>query len=393
MEQYKRKSARGPILAASLSAVVAVLGGCSSLTVTSDKVDYGRVAPQKPLDVPPDLTKLPRDDRYAVPDRPGVATASGVQAARNEANAAAAAASTTVAATAPNARIERDGAQRWLAVDLPPEKAYAVTRDLFTSVGLKIERDDPKLGIIETDWAENRAKIKEDFIRRTIGRVLDSLYSTGEQDKYRARIERTPKNTAEIFISHRGMVEVYTNSQREETRWQPRPSDPELEAEMLQRLLVRFGEPAPAPATATAAAPTAPAAPKPATAVPSDTRLVKGENGAPSRVEINEPFDRAWRRVGLALDRGGFTVEDRDRTKGLYFVRYLDPVYEAKQRQAQGFFSKIFGGEAKIEAQQFRILVAAAGERTQVTVLDKDGKTTAGATGEKIVAQINEQLR
>ncbi|MDL1862609.1 outer membrane protein assembly factor BamC [Betaproteobacteria bacterium PRO7] len=121
--------------------------------------------------------------------------------------------------------------------------------------------------------------------------------------------------------------------------------------------------------------------------------MVKGADGRNERVDIDEPFDRAWRRVGLALDRGGFTVEDRDRAKGMYFVRYLDPEYEAKQRDKQGFFSKLLGREPKIEAQQFRVQVAAAGNATQVTVLDKEGKPATGATGDKILVQINEQLR
>lgn len=367
-------------------AVVAVLAAaCSSIGLTSDKVDYKSAQPVKPLDVPPDLSQLPRGDRYAVPDRPGVASAASVPAA-----APVAVGGTAVAPAVPNARIERAGDQRWLAVDVAPETAYAVVREFWPSIGLAIEREDPAAGIVETVWAENRAKLPQDIIRRTIGRVFDTLYSTGEQDKYRTRIERTAKNTSEIYISHRGMIEVFTSQAQDSTKWQPRPPDPELEAEMLQRLALRFAprvaQTAAAPAAGTTAANTAPAAPQVA-------RLVKDADGRSARLDIDEPFDRAWRRVGLALDRGGFTVEDRDRAKGMYFVRYLDPEFEARQRDKQGFFSKLFGREPKIEAQQFRVQVAGAGNATQVTVLDKDGKPATGATGDKILAQINEQLR
>lgn len=393
-----RWSAASAVLAATLLAT-----GCSSLGLSTDKVDYKSVQPQRALDLPPDLTPVPANDRFAVP---GVATASGV-AQQNPARPAAggAPAAQAVAAGSPVARIERAGNQRFLAVDLPPEQAYAVVRDFWPSVGLKLERDDAALGIVETVWAENRAKLPQDIIRRTIGRVFDGLYSTGEQDRYRTRIERTAKNTSEIYISHRGMIEVYTSPQKDQTRWQPRDADPELEAEMLQRLLLRF---APAAATTTAAAPAAGTAPAAtpaagsaaaaatAAAIAQTVRVVPGADGRVARLEIDEPFDRAWRRVGLGLDRGGFTVEDRDRTNGVYFVRYLDPEVEAKQRAEQGFFSKIFGSDPKIVAQQFRIQVgstAAAGATSTVSVLNKDGKPESGSTGDKILRQLSEQIR
>jgi outer membrane protein assembly factor BamC len=399
-----------------------LVAGCSSLGISSDKVDYKAVPPQRPLDLPPDLPPPPSNERFTVP---GVATASGTaqQIQRPAPGPVAAPAAVAVAPTASNARIERAGAQRWLAVDLPPEQAFAVAREFWGSVGIKLEREDPAVGILETEWAENRAKIPQDIIRRTIGKVFDGLYSTGERDKFRTRIERTPANTSEIFISHRGMIEVYTTSQQDQTKWQPRPTDTELEAEMLQRLLLRFapamptfvaagakppGSPAVAPAVATTAAP--PAAPAPGsapaaaasvatvapTAAAQNVRMITGGDGRVARLEIDEPFDRAWRRVGLGLDRGGFTVEDRNRTNGVYFVRYLDPEFEAKQRAEQGVLSKLFGGDPKIVAQQFRIQVgttAAAGTTSTITLLDRDGKPEASATGDKILRQLSEQIR
>ncbi|MGE5336236.1 MAG: outer membrane protein assembly factor BamC [Gemmatimonadota bacterium] len=370
---------------AGILVLVAVVAGCSSIGLSTDKIEYKSVATAKPLDVPPDLSQIPRDDRYAVPDRPGVASASAGAATRPGA-----AATQTVVPVNPRARIERDGSERWLAVDVTPEQAFTVVKEFWPSVGLSIASEDPAAGVIETNWAENRAKLPQDIIRRTIGRVFDGLYSTGEQDKFRTRIERTSKNTAEIYISHRGMVEVYTSPQKDRTVWQPRPADPELEAEMLQRLALRF---APPPATAAAPGAAAAAPTAAATTTPEIGRLVRGSDGRAQRVDINEPFDRAWRRVGLALDRGGFTVEDRDRTKGTYFVRYLDPEVEAKQRESQGFFSRMFGREPKVDAQQFRVMVASSGQASAVTVLDKDGKPDTGATAQKILGQINEQLK
>src|SRR5882672_1562161 len=396
-----------------LVAVAMLAAGCSAIGLSSDKIDYRSVAPQKtkPLDVPPDLTPLPANDRYALPGVAGAAAvASAAQTpARVDAGSAAAGApiAASVAPRLADAHIERAGSQRYLAVDAAPEQAYKVVKDFWPSVGLAIERDDPAAGIVETAWAENRAKLPQDIIRRTIGRVIDALYSTGEQDRFRTRIERTDNNTSEIYISHRGMVEIYTSSEKDRTMWQPRPADPELEAEMLQRLLLRFA-PAAAPVTTTAAAGAA-AAPAAAAAVgtaattataagankepPRNVHFVKNAAGRTEKLEISEPFDRAWRRIGLGLDRGGFTVEDRDRAKGIYFVRFLDPEYDAKQREKQGLFGRIFGLDYKVDPPRFRVLVATISDHSEVTVLDRDGLPETGPTGDKILALLSEQLR
>jgi outer membrane protein assembly factor BamC len=384
----------------------ALLSGCTwtGSLFSSDKVAYESAQTRAPLEVPPDLSQLPRDERFTVPDRPQTVTASG-QGARPGGPVVASGGVRVIPASV-TARVERQGSQRWLAVSLPPERAWPVLLDFWPSVGLRVEKSDPAAGVLETAWAENRAKLPQDIVRRTLGRVLDSAYSTGEQDKFRARIERTAEGTSEIFISHRGMVETYTNTAMDQTRWQTRPSDPELEAEMLQRLLVRFEESATRPAT-TAAAPapaavtggspaagTAAAAAATTAAAAQTARVVRGTDGRGERLDIDETFDRSWRRVGLALDRGAFTVEDRDRAKGIYFVRYLDPDYEAKLKSEQGFFSKIFTREKPVPAPQFRVVLANQGDnRTVVTVESADGKPERSPTGDRILTLLSEQLR
>ena len=370
------------------------LAGCSwtGSIFPSDRVAYESAQSRPALEVPPDLSQLPREERFIVPDRPQTITASGQG---RVAPAATPAIGAAVVPTAAVAKIERQGTQRWLAVNLPPEKVWPVLVDFWPSVGLGIERSDAATGIVETVWAENRAKLPQDIIRRTLGRVLDSVYSTGEQDKFRARLERTSQDTSEIYISHRGMIEVFTSSQQDLTKWQPRPSDPELEAEMLQRLALKFDAAAKPPATAAAtpaaaAATTATAAP----ATPQFARLVRNAEGRAERVEIDDSLERAWRRVGLALDRGGFTVEDRDRNKGVYVVRYLDPEYEARARSERGFFSRIFSSDKPVPAQQFRVALTGQGaERTVVQVFDGEGKPERSPTGERILTLLTEQLR
>lgn len=367
-----------PFLQAAVTATALALAGCSSVDslVSGDKIDYRSQGQKTPgLEVPPDLTQLARDSRYQQVG--GSVSASTFQSAVTSPSAPQAA--TTVA---PNAigdvRIERAGDTRWLVTPMTPEQLWPQLQGFWKDNGFVLVLDQPAAGLMETDWAENRAKIPNDPIRATIGRVLDSLYSTGERDKFRTRVERTPTGT-EIYISHRGVEEVYAGSRNESTVWQPRKPDPEIEAEFLARLMQRLGVKPEEAKTAVVNAP-APAA---------RARLVEGQ---PATMQVDDPFDRAWRRVGLALDRGGFTVEDRDRAQGLYFVRYVDAVKSTQGER--GFFSRLFGSkEDTATLTRYRISVKGDGDRSTVTVLDAQGAPETGETGKRIASLLVDDLK
>jgi outer membrane protein assembly factor BamC len=252
---------------------------------------------------------------------------------------------------------------------------------------------------METDWAENRAKVPQDFIRNALGKVLDSLYSTGERDKFRTRLEPAAGGGTEIYITHRGLTEVYSTQMRDSTVWTSRPSDPELEAEFLRRMLVKLGADQIRASTQVAAASPPAAGGQAGAAAPAGTERARVVGSGPSQqLEVRESFDRAWRRVGLALDRGGFTVEDRDRSQGVYYVRYIDPEVEAKGSGQPGLFARLFkfGDKRPTSAQQYRVKLAGQGEVTQVSVLLKDGQPVSSdqdrQTHAKILTLLREQL-
>jgi outer membrane protein assembly factor BamC len=360
-----------------LTAIAFSLAACTTV-FESDKVDYKASKKAAPLDIPPDLTQLQKDNRYAVPDGRGVATASGFQQQRS-ANPAVAAASGEQIGQVPTdtIRIERNGNQRWLVVKETPEQLWPQLLEFWHNSGFTVETESAQTGIMETNWAENRAKIPQDFIRRTIGKVFDSAYSTGERDKFRTRLERRPDGMTEIYISHRGAEEVLTGPQKESSTWTARPNDPELEAEFLGRLMAQLTGTKVKEATAFV------------TNAPLEPQHAKLEG---SKVVVDEGFDRAWRRVGLALDRVGFTVEDRDRVQGIYFVRYVDPDAVKKE----GFFSKLFGSDDKNkEAQKFRVIVSTVpnATSTDVTVQTNDGKPETSPTGAKILKLLADELK
>ncbi|SDI13753.1 outer membrane protein assembly factor BamC [Propionivibrio dicarboxylicus] len=368
----------------SLCAVSVVLAGCGTISLESKKIDYKSSSSVKvpTLEIPPDLTTPSRDDRYSVPLR-GSATFSEYANDRN--TQARGTENSAVLPKVDKARIERAGTQRWLVVASAPDKLWDQIKEFWQETGFLIKLEMPEAGVIETDWAENRAKIGQDFLRNMLGKVLDSLYSTSERDMFRTRLEPGAEpGTTEIYISHRGMVEVYTTESKAETRWQPRQADPELEAEMLRRLMVRFG-------TDQKRADAEIAATKDRGV--DRARLTRSNDGS-GTLEVQEAFDRAWRRVGLALDRVGFTVEDRDRSKGLFFVRYVDPESES-QNKKDGVLSKLAFWKPSTPPPQerFRVYVKDGGTQTTVQVLSNEGGIAQNDTARKILTLLHEQLK
>ncbi|MGI9024072.1 MAG: outer membrane protein assembly factor BamC [Burkholderiaceae bacterium] len=383
-----------PLGASLIALTVFTLAACSTINnaLEGDKLDYKTQATVKvkSLEVPPDLSALPRDDRYDIPADRNTATLS-VYNQQRASGAGAPVQGSEVLPAVKDAHLERAGGQRWLAVNTKPEQLWPIIKEFWQENGFLIKTESQDTGIMETDWAENRAKIPQDFIRNTIGKYLDGLYSTGERDKFRTRIERGADGGSEIYISHRGAKETIVGVQGGNTVWEPRPSDPELEAEFLRRLLVRLGADKERAKAVVAAGYVTPNA---ATNQPSRSKLVAGASGSPGYVEIEEPFDRAWRRVGLALDRVGFTVEDRDRNTGIYFVRYVDPDADAKDKP--GLLSRIFtSSEERLkQAAQYRIAVRSQGTAiTRVSVLDKDSKQVTSDVGSRILKLLDEQLK
>lgn len=375
-------AAAGLVLVSSLTA-------CSALDnfAGGDKVDY-RAAKAKatPLDVPPDLTQLAVDPRYA--PQAGVISAAAMQGPAPVGVAASAPVNNAIApSSVGNVKLERQGNSRYLSTPLTPDQLWPQLQAFWKERGMNLGVDQADIGIMETDWAENRAKLPNDIIRNTLGRVFDSLYSTGERDKYRTRIERSATGT-DIYISHRGLEEVYLDQQKDTMVWRPRASDPLLEGEMLSRLMIKLGakEEAAKAAVAQTASPSSAAA----STLPARARVLEGRPAA--TLQLDESFERAWRRVGLALDRSGFTVEDRDRAQGLYFVRYVDPAQAGKDEP--GFFSKLFGTGDKLTGPvRYRVNVKSEGDVSTASVLDSKGAPENGDAGQRIVKLLVDDLK
>ncbi|MFM1760388.1 MAG: hypothetical protein RLY75_1659 [Pseudomonadota bacterium] len=347
-----------------LSFTSLALLGCKSVG-TNDTVDYKSAgAVRGPnLSYPPDLITAQADRRYIVQD--GSATMSEYNAAVKKSVQT----RKNVMTGIPGMRIARDGERRWLVVEKPAPELYPQIKDFWQENGFLLVIDSPSTGIMETDWAENRAKIAQDFIRSAIGGALDSLYDTGERDKYKTRLEVSKPGETEIYITQRGAIEKCVN-------------DPELEAAFLARLMERLGM-TQEMAKAQVAAPLGPKTPK--------AKLIQeGVNTA--YIEMAAGFDRAWRDTGLALDRSNFTVEDRNRANGIYYVRYVNP---KDLGDTKGFFTNLFSSkdDSSLKAKKYLVVVKSTGDNSsRVNVQNADGKPENTAAGLQLLTLLTDQM-
>lgn len=381
------KTSRNELRASRALALVCtgvLVTGCAGMF--ENQVDYKSSVKARPLELPPELSQPSTDDRFAVPEPGKGATSFSEYAAERRAGATGQPALTSpvLPALSEQVRVERDGSERWLVVPGTPEQVWTKLQEFWEKSGYTLARSVPELGVMETDWVEERAKVESGNVRSVIARALSVFYSTPERDKFRTRLEAGRDGVTEIYISHRGMAEVYIDEGRTDTRWQPRPADRGMEAEMLRRLALFLGAD-----EKRADAVLAVANEKPV----ERARLVDVAAGGRA-VELDDRFDRAWRRVSVALDRGGFTVEDRDRSKGIFFVRYVDP--NPVETAGGGFLSWLAFWRDDAEAKpptQFRVTVAEEGTVSRVRVQVKDGGSDASSTVGKILGLLHEQLK
>lgn len=340
------------------------LMGCSSNDPNA--IDYQSAPSGKNLIVPPDLAQLSNDTLFQRAKNESLISASDFEKSRSgEAGQA--------IQTAPNqvgdVRMVRDGNTRWLMVKRSPEALWPALRDFWLNQGFVLTEDAPRIGVMETDWAENRAKIPQDFIRNALGKVFDSIYSSGERDKFRTRVERVGDGYTEIFISHKGMVEEDTRDKKS-TVWIPAPNNPDLETEFLRRLMLSLGLSEEQSKSVVAGAEVAKNTGGANTAA---TKVKQGQVAGEPAISFAENQGRTWRALGIALDRSGFTIEDRNRSTNTYYVRYVDP--NNATTESTGFFSSLFSSEDEKNVQQFQIHVEkASNNESIIRVRDAKGQ-------------------
>lgn len=372
-----------------LSLSLAGLTACNMLQSIEDTLpqrdpQYKSSKSLPPLEIPPDLSSSTVNDQLVVPSdsRLGATTYSEYAGSTQVASANQ---MSSVLPERQNVRVERSGDERWLVVDATAAEVWPKIRAFWLDQGFLIKKEDPSIGIMETDWAENRADLPQNLIGKLLSSISTKLYAATIRDKYRTRLEKAENRVGatEVYVSHQGIEEV---ARKEDSIWQPRPPDPELEVEMLNRLVVYLG------ATQEQADQML------AESQPQVDRahMVRRDDGE-TLLALDEDFSRAWRRTGLALDRVGFTVEDRDRSRGLYYVRYVDPLKDVPEDE-KGWLDKLQFWDSNEEPPPtddngYLISLIGEGAQTEVVILNNDGERDNSSTAGRILGLLYEQLR
>lgn len=384
--RWRSPRLRHTVLTGAIAAGAMLSGGCSGTledALPEREPAYKSSRGASPLEVPPDLTSIPTQDSIEVP---GAETTYSEYAGDGGPARSAAA----VLPEVEGARIERSGDERWLAITADPEAVWSGTRDFWIGQGFTLETEEPAVGVMETNWAERRSSLPPGALTGLLNTLSDTFYGVAVRDRYRTRIERgSDSGVTEVYVSHRGAEQMVVGDDNPtaqpdvvaERVWQPRPSDPGLEAEMLTRLMIFLGADE-QQVEALAAADTA-REPR--------ARIERNEDGAASLM-LDEEFSGAWRRTGLALDRAGFTVEDRDRSLGIFFVRYADPDAE---RGKAGWLSrlKFWGDDDDAQEADTYIIRLSGGERVRIVVLDRDGEPEESPAAAQILSMLHERLK
>ena len=382
--------AAGSLLALGLAACSGTADDLLDPILPEREAAYKSSKTAPPLEVPPDLSSATLNDTMVVPS---LAQGSATYSAYVNGTQVAMASVNGVLPRLNGVRIERAGSERGLIVDVPPGVVWPKVRDFWLSQGFLIQLEDPSIGIMETDWAEKRTNFDGGAISNFVSKLSSELYGATTRDMYRTRLERgTIPETTEVYVSHRGAEYVSTGKlsraldatgSEEVYVWQPRPSDPELEAEMLSRLVITFGIKKDAATTLVAAA----------AERPPRAHIVRDGEGA-SVLDLQDNFSRAWRRTGLALDRVGFTVEDRDRSRGLYYVRYID-TDKVDSGKDDSFFGtlKFWGDDEPPDQNEYLVSLVGKQSTTQIVILDTDGKRERGETANRSLGLLHEQLK
>jgi outer membrane protein assembly factor BamC len=405
-----------------LIAATVIVTGCDSIPFIDNSSEYKGASRGRPLEVPPDLTAASASDTYSVPG--GTTYSTYAQGEANQPQEA-----EKLLPTSDSVKFEHAGSQRWLVVQAPPEKVWPVIRDFWTELGFAVRVEDPQTGVMETEWVDPADLVKDakgNYLDKFQG-WLDKLSSLNNRQKFRTRIDRGGEEaTTEIYMSHRSISDAtddghnyaVTKLGRIDTGFKAKNQDEravaeDIDAELLRRLMVRLGVEEKKSRTLIASP------------IIEQRAILNKEADGALNLALNDQFDRAWRRVGLALDRIGFLVEDRDRSRGVFFVRYSDIEQDEGPQDKKGLLDKLkfWGDDDKKETpkpepkkadkpltdklkfwdsgdkdqapseQQYRVKVEQTETGTLLTVTDKSGKRDKSSTANRILSMLYDQLK
>lgn len=202
----------------------------------------------------------------------------------------------TVAPKFSGIQLKSDDGLYWLEINEDADKLWPTLKDFWANEGIKVARDEPLLGFMETDWVNHfdvKEKMKPGLFKRIIS-ALDSDY----KDVFRLRVERvdsTPVATR-VYISHRGLQAIVEG---DDVNWIQRWPQPQYEKELLYRLTLFLGI-------------TKLDADKLFLAYQPAKLRIKPVRDEEHLYDMVGDMDFVWRRLLVALDEAGVDVLQQD---------------------------------------------------------------------------------
>lgn len=344
------------------------LGACSWFA--GDDPEAGEALVLPPLEIPPDLVTPQGDPRLARPSlpepkKPGSAALIGAAPADCQCSEPPRIGE-QVLPQGKGVQRMREGQRRWLVVQAEPEQVWPLVRGFLEMRGYRVQRDEPAIGVLETDW--------KPIVADVVAGQEDADSDPGQanwRERLRLRIEPADQaGRTEIYLSqhHSQRVSAAADSA---AQWELRPPDLERAVEMLNRLASYL-----AAENVQDAAPLTPVAAE-----------IKVDDGGHTVLQLGAAFDLAWRRTSLALQALGFTIEDHDRASRIFHV-YNDLPSGLSEEELK--FGKPKSATVR---EEYWLHLQEHGENVHLSVRNKDGQVDESQIAHHLLNLLQGQFR
>ena len=332
------------------------------------------------LELPPDLVDTREESNFELPS-----TISGDgEIGRGQ---------IPVVAKVESLKLESSGDMYWLSVEQPVTDLYQMVKNFWAEQGYRLVVDEPVIGVMQTEWVykeEGADQRSENWFLQ----LFDEAELSASQDQFRTRIERGPGGDNRIYIAHRGTEYQYVFDARDtgrntgtsaptDNQWRFRQPEPELEIEMLSRLMLHLG-------LRQAEVDEQVASLK--LYSPQAFMHLNSEENSPYLI-IKSPYQIAWNRILHQLDRLNFEIAKKEYKSGLTEegVIFVNTMVEEDSEKG-GFFSFLSGSDTN-KRQMVLVLSEESHELTRVDLENNAGDYDTSPEGAEFMTLLYQRIR
>lgn len=363
------------IRAGSFLLLAALLVACS----TSEDKRYLDASLGSNLELPPDLSEFKEDSRFELP--------AGISGAESTAKG-----KVPVLARVDSLRLEGSGDLYWLSVEEPVDNLYQLIKNFWFSEGYRLMTDEPVIGIMQTEWVlteQGPSDASNSWFKSLF--VGENLAAS--QDQYRTRVELDQtENVSRIYIAHRGTERGYYvtlgDAQKkdfdDDNQWHFRQPEPELEVEMLSRLMIFLGLQEAEVEQQVADA---------KLFKPRAFQRMDSAEQSPYLI-VKDPYQIAWNRVYHQLERMNFEIEKAEFESGLLGEGAITVIAQVTESQEEkGLFSFFSNSGETVEKEIVLVLTEVTHELTRVMIQTRARDVDTSPAGAAFLDLLYKKIR